>query len=134
MADFLNNVHSKVYPNGPAGTLFPGDAGFNTGRRPNYTSWLDFAPRLGVARDPKGGGKTLIRASFGLFYDMPHTLFYYNYSSEPTWGSSITITAPPGGFTNPWQGYPGGNRFPTWAPTPRSRQRPASRAALRDRR
>ena len=113
MADLLNNVHSTVYPNGPAGTLFPGDSGFNTGGRPNYTSWLDFAPRLGVAWDPKGDGKTLIRASFGLFYDMPHTLFYYNYSSEPPWGSSITITAPPGGFANPWQGYPGGNPFPT---------------------
>ena len=35
MADFLANVHSTVYPNGPAGTMFPGDAGFDTGGRPN---------------------------------------------------------------------------------------------------
>jgi hypothetical protein len=52
MDDFLNNVHSKIYPNGPAGTLFPGDAGFDTGGRPNQTSWLNFAPRIGVAWDP----------------------------------------------------------------------------------
>jgi len=111
MADFLANVHSTVYPNGPAGTKFPGDAGFDTGGRPNYTSWKDFAPRLGIAWDPKGDGKTLIRASFGIFYDMPHTLFYYNYSSEPPWGSTLNI--PLVSFGNPFQNYPGGNPFPT---------------------
>ena len=113
MPDFLNNVHSVVYPNGPAGTFFPGDASFNTGGRPNQTNWKDFAPRFGLAWDPKGDGKTLIRASFGILYDMPHTLFYYNYSSEPPWGSAVALTAPPGGFANPWLGYPGGNPFPT---------------------
>lgn len=113
MADFLNNVHSTVFPNAPAGTLYPGDPGFDTGGRPNQTSWLNFAPRLGIAFDPKGDGKTLIRASWGIFYDMPHTLFYYNYASEPLWGSSVTITNPQGGFANPWLGYPGGNPFPT---------------------
>ena len=113
MADFLANVHSTAYPNAPAGTLYPGDAGFDTGGRPNKTTWANFAPRIGVAWDPKGDGKTLIRASWGMFYDMPHTLFYYNYSTEPLWGESITITAPQGGFANPWLGYPGGNPFPT---------------------
>ncbi len=112
MASFLNNVHSTVLPGAPAGTFFPGDSQFDTGGRPNQTSWKDFAPRAGLAWDPKGDGKTLIRGSFGILYDMPHTLFYYNYSSEPPWGSSVALTAPPGGFANPWLGYPGGNPFP----------------------
>jgi hypothetical protein len=113
MADFLANVHSTVYPNAPAGTLYNGDPGFDTGGRPNQTSWRNLAPRFGVAWDPKGDGKTLIRASWGMFYDMPHTLFYYNYATEPLWGESITTINPQGGFANPWQGYPGGNPFPT---------------------
>jgi hypothetical protein len=110
--NFNAGIHSTVYPNAPVGTLFPGDAGFNTGGRPNNTRWNDFAPRFGLAWDPKGDGRTVIRASWGIFYDMPHTLFYYNYSSEPPWGESITLTNPPGGFANPWQGYPGGSPYP----------------------
>jgi len=113
MADFLANVHSTIYPNAPAGTLFPGDPGFNTGGRPNQTTWNNWAQRIGLAWDPKGDGKMLIRASWGIFYDMPQTLFYYNYSTEPLWGESITIINPPGGFANPWLGYPGGSPFPT---------------------
>ena len=113
MADFLNNVHSSIFPNAPAGTLYPGDAGFRTGGRPNFTAWNNWAPRIGLAWDPTGSGKTLIRASWGIFYDMPHTLFYFNYSSEPLWGESITITSPSGGFANPWLGFPGGSPFPT---------------------
>ena len=113
MQDFLANVHSNVYPNAPAGTLYPGDPGFQTGGRPNNTTWNNFAPRVGLAWDPEGDGKTLIRASFGILYDMPQTLFYYNYATEPLWGESITVINPPGGFANPWQGYPGGSPFPT---------------------
>ena len=113
MADFLANTHSTKFPNAPAGTLYSGDPGFDTGGRPNQTSWLNFAPRFGLAWDPTGDGKTLIRASWGIFYDMPHTLFYYNYATEPLWGSSITLITPRGGFANPWLGYPGGNPFPT---------------------
>ena len=111
-SNFDQNIHSTVYPNAPVGTLFPGDAGWDTGSRPNNTRWMDFAPRVGLAYDPKGDGRTVIRASWGIFYDMPHTLFYYNYSSSPPWGEGITITAPPGGFADPWAGYPGGNPFP----------------------
>ena len=37
----------------------------------------NFQPRLGVAWDPKGDGKTVIRASFGMFYDHPLLGLYF---------------------------------------------------------
>jgi len=117
MADFLNNVHSTIFPNAPAGTLYPGDPGFQTGVRPNPTYWNDWAPRIGLAWDPTGGGKTLVRASWGILYDTPETLFYYNFAGEPLWGEGITIIPPantPNTFANPWFYYQTGvSPFPT---------------------
>ncbi|MGB9067970.1 MAG: carboxypeptidase regulatory-like domain-containing protein [Candidatus Acidiferrales bacterium] len=108
MQDFVNNVHSATFPNAPAGTFYPGDSQFPTGSRPNKTTWTDFAPRVGLAWDPTGSGKTLLRASWGIFYDMPQTLFYYNYSAEPLWGEGVTVIPPQGAgdtFVNPWASY-----------------------------
>jgi len=111
-ADFNTNVHSKIYPNAPAGTFFPGDVGFDTNKRPTNIDWKSSAPRFGLVWDPKGDGKMTVRASWGMFYDRPFTISYYAYATGPPWGGGITITQPPGGFSNPWQGYPGGNPFP----------------------
>jgi hypothetical protein len=112
MTKFLNNVHSTVYPNAPAGTIYPGDPGYTSGNRPMNPKLNDWAPRAGLVWDPKGNGHMTVRASWGIFYDLPSTLFYYGYSNESPWGQAVTITNPPGGFTNPWQGFPGGNPFP----------------------
>lgn len=112
MNSFVNNVHSTIYPNAPAGVLYPGDPGFQTNDRPDTVAWLNFAPRLGIVWDPKGDGRMSVRASWGLFYDLPDTLFYDGYGGVPPWGPSVTIPTPVGGFANPWLGYPGGNPFP----------------------
>ena len=45
------------------GISVPGNAGF-----PNYSNGLLFAPRLGLAWDPKGDGKTAVRAGGGIYY------------------------------------------------------------------
>jgi hypothetical protein len=37
----------------------------------------NFQPRIGLAYDPKGDGKTVIRASFGMFYDHPLLGLYF---------------------------------------------------------
>ena len=50
-ADFNANVHSAIYHNAPAGTLFPGDAGFDTNDRPTYIDWKSTAPRIGLVCD-----------------------------------------------------------------------------------
>jgi hypothetical protein len=109
---YAANVHSTVYPNAPAGVQYPGDPGFNTNDRPNNIRWNNFAPRVGLIFDPHNDGRMTIRASWGIFYDFPHTLFYDAYGGVPPWGPSVSIPTPAGGFANPWQGYPGGNPFP----------------------
>jgi hypothetical protein len=37
----------------------------------------NFQPRVGIAIDPKGDGKTVIRASYGMFYDHPLLGLYF---------------------------------------------------------
>jgi hypothetical protein len=55
----------------------------------------NFQPRLGVAWDPKGDGKTVIRASYGIFYDHPLLGLYF--LGDASDGSSSGQLAFPGG-------------------------------------
>jgi hypothetical protein len=65
-ATFKLGVQSTVLPTAPTGLLVVGDPG--VGRGIVSTPWTHFSPRLGLAWDPFGGGKTSIRAAAGLFY------------------------------------------------------------------
>jgi hypothetical protein len=58
---------SKIYPNAPAGLLFPGDPGVPAGIA--AVDYKEFMPRVGFAWDPFGGNKTIVRAGYGIFYD-----------------------------------------------------------------
>ena len=110
-AQFTAGVHSNVYSNAPAGLSFPGDPGY-PGHALSFDQKKDMEPRAGLIWDPFGDGRTSIRASYGLFFDQPHMFFYTRESNNPPWGASINLTNPVGGFSNPWQGYPGGNPWP----------------------
>src|SRR5262249_39500900 len=56
---FNQGIRSSQFPTAPAGIFFPGDAGF-PGTTGMYKKWSDFSPRLGLAWDPKGDGRTSI--------------------------------------------------------------------------
>ena len=110
LSAFLAGVKSTRFVNAPAGVLFPGDV--NGPTKAGFNSRLaEFAPRLGVVWDPKGNGRQTIRASWGVFYDLPHLYSQSHFGAEPPWGSQINLIGPLP-FATPWQGYPGGNFFP----------------------
>src|SRR5262245_16473485 len=108
---FTQGLRSTVYPQAPAGLIFPGDAGY-PGDATTFGKMAQFAPRLGAVWTPNGDERTSIRASWGVFFDTPHLFFNTRFANNPPWGAQITISNPPGGFTDPYLGYPGGNPFP----------------------
>ncbi|MDE1163366.1 MAG: carboxypeptidase regulatory-like domain-containing protein [Acidobacteriaceae bacterium] len=89
---------SVVNPVAPKGLLFPGDPGITRGIVP--IAFQHFSPRLGLAWDPFGNGKTAIRAAGGLFWggvsgnQWNATSNYYPYTLRYTFGVPGTLTNP----------------------------------------
>src|SRR5439155_3777649 len=74
--------------------------------------WLQFAPRLGLAWDPKGDGRMIVRAAYGIFYELPYAQKSGPVLVNAPYAGGLQLTTPPGGFDDPWLGTPGGNPFP----------------------
>jgi hypothetical protein len=113
MERFRTGTRSTVFPNGPAGLYFPGDPGFPS-KAGMKTDWNNFGPRVGLAWDPTGSGRTSLRAAYGRAYEFVNAQFHLNTSVAPPWGSEVRLNNPPGGLDNPFLGNPGGqtNIFP----------------------
>jgi hypothetical protein len=110
LAAFQAGTKTGKYTNAPPGVFFNGDPGIPYDYINN--KYNDFAPRVGLAWDPKGNGRQSVRASYGIFFDRPNTFFNAKYADAPPWGNKITVPSPPGGLAAPYAGYPGGNPFP----------------------
>jgi hypothetical protein len=120
MSGFLAGQKSTVFTNAPAGLTFPGDPTWNTGGSFSHALYSRWAPRLGIVYDPTGSGRQTIRASYGIMHEIPELYFDDFVQTGPPWGNLITNTNLPGGFTNPWQVWPGGNPFPPPLPPPKN--------------
>jgi hypothetical protein len=114
LANFYNNVRSTVVPTAPPGLLYVGDKGVN-GKSGMNDQWGHIEPRVGIAWDPTGSGKTAIRVGAGIAYDTIRMDIHENTSSvSPFRISVIQGFAGPGSLTldNPYGSYAGGNPFP----------------------
>src|SRR5437867_274153 len=113
MDAFLKGIKSNVFVNAPAGLFYPGDALFgpncNAGM---YKQWKHFAPRAGFVWDPSNDGKMVIRAGYGIFYDINTVELNLATGQGPPWGGKVVVNNPAGGLDNPYRDYPGGIPFP----------------------
>jgi hypothetical protein len=108
---FNQNVHSTVYPNGPAGLIFPGDPQWTWGQKSiAYNRYKVFTPRLGFSWDPMGDGKMSIRGAAGIFTDRGALYSMSALAQDAPYGSVITVNNPR--LEDPWAGYQGGNPLP----------------------
>ena len=107
---FAQGARSSVYTNAPAGLIFPGDSAYS-GRGVANSRWNNFAPRVALAWDPQGTGRTSVRAAYGRFFDLPAFNNYIGFAQSPPFGNQTTVNFP-ASFANPWQGVPGGNPYP----------------------
>ena len=110
-AKFDAGTRSRVFVNAPPGITFPGDPDFKgrvTALNPKYRM---FAPRFGLAYDPRGQGKETIRAGYGIFYGGQNYLWHtMHVPLNPPWGYTISLSGVK--LSDPWADYPGGNPFP----------------------
>ena len=92
--------HGPLHDTKNSITTFVAGKGFvgpGTGLDTLYQRDLNnFAPRMGFAYTPIKGGKTVIRGSFGLFYDVPPLNFIVANTGAPN-GGSAGVHANPGG-------------------------------------
>ena len=102
---FIPGRQSVVMPDAPMGLLYPGDPGVPAGLIP--TDKTAFAPRVGIAWDPRGDGKLLVTSAYGIFYEP-----YYTGQGGPL---QTPISAPPylatpqvslPNFADPYNGNP----------------------------
>ncbi|MBO0799615.1 MAG: hypothetical protein J2P31_12405, partial [Blastocatellia bacterium] len=94
---FVPGTQSARFVNAPTGYIYAGDPGcFSGGFASN---WSQFAPRLGVSYNP-GGGKTVIRAGAGLFYQPPFLEQFNNMVDSAPFSPQVQIFRVP--FGNPY--------------------------------
>lgn len=116
VADFQAGKRSSIYPNAPAGLLFPGDSGMPYW---GLTSNLKyFSPRAGFAYALTADNKTSLRGGAGMFYDaLQPGIFNNRFVDVTPFSPQISLTQPQGTFSDPYRGIT--NPYPAAWPPPK---------------
>jgi Carboxypeptidase regulatory-like domain/TonB dependent receptor len=67
--------------------------------KPYNTDYNNFAPRLSIAFDPSGKGKTVFRAGGGIIYEIPHITVYIGQNNTNASGLALNPTGVAGAPT-----------------------------------
>ncbi len=108
--NFRQGVKSKKFLNAPAGLIYPGDPGFPGGNSGINKQWKNVSPRVGLAWDVGGDGRTAVRSSYGMNYDFPSAVFMYIAASASPFSNRVELIAVP--FEDPYRNVPGGDTHP----------------------
>ena len=107
---FRPGEQSRRFPAAPAGLVYPGDPGVPRGTY--ETDKNNVAPRLGVAWDPTGTGRSSLRAAWGIFFDAlaGQGDFFQNGVLAPPFTPLLEVNSPPAALTlrNPLSAVSGG--------------------------
>lgn len=95
----IPGAKSTVFPNAPAGLLFPGDA--LAPRGSNYPDKNDFAPRFGFAWSPTKGSRFAIRGGGGVFYDILKAEDNFQFNGQAPFFPGADVQGFPAITTNP---------------------------------
>ncbi len=109
---FRQGTTSTVFRNAPPGFLYPGDPGFPSGKSGLNNKWTNLAPRIGMAWDVTGDGRTAVRSSYSLGYDFQGASYLFISATAPPFGGRLRVTQLPGGFDDPYRDFPGGPPHP----------------------
>jgi hypothetical protein len=102
-------IRTTQFKNVPPGLFFEGDPGF-PGKAAMNTQWLNFSPRVGLAWNVTGDGRTSVRGSFGTFYDYIHMFYHVGLSNAPPTSQRQIVQGV--SLDDPWASWPGGDPFP----------------------
>lgn len=102
---FVAGAQSTVLPSAPRGLLLVGDKGVERGVIP--VRWGHVSPRVGIAWDPFGDGKTAIRAGAGIFFGSVSGNGWGTVENSQPFAIRQQF-ANPASLTNPYANLPGG--------------------------
>ncbi len=120
VSSFRPGEQSTIFPTAPIGLVFPGDAGVS---RSTYSpDKTNFGPRVGIAWDPTGKGKLVVRSGFGIFYNVPESELTLQYLGAAPYGAQVVAIGSTD-MTNPYSSATGTaplaqNPFPFQAAKP----------------